>query len=636
MSATTTATGPRALPHPPPPPVVRTWTQVLAFLCALALVVCGEFPRWSSSEARAQSLTGWLCGREADWLPFLPVLLLAPLFWMMRRPLWRRRQGSGVRGQGAAPWLRGALLAASVAASSLVMSAYVGRQFAGHPPAYHDEYSYLFQAKTFGALRLSYPSFAPMPELFDQMHVLNEGRFASRYFPGAGLWIAPWLAAGVPHWGHWAAGALVSLLVFCTGRELAGDGVGWLSGMLTALSPGLVLFSNLLLAHHPTLVGLLLFVWAFFRLLDTGGARAALAAGCGLAFAMLCRPMTAFGIGLPFGLYFAWWLLAGRVDPQQPHLTIPSSSTPSLQYSPPHRLRLGLALAAPLAAGLVGLFFYNRALTGDGWKTPYQLYTEIYTPRHMYGFHNVRRGEQQLGPKVLDHYDRLAEDLTPPLAARNVRRRIESSLLWTLGIVPLVMAAIVLLFSRGARGIEWKLIGWSIVSLHAVHVPYWFEGIMGWHYVLESAPLWLLLFAEATCRLFRTWSSDRRPWMPVWWLSIIGTAVAVNLVTVTPLWPGRLNVGIVEVALPRARYAEFLSRVEAAVNDRRAIVFVEPDPADRHIDYVVNDPWLDGQVLIARYRPGRTDLARARQLFPNREAWLFQAVTGEMRRLPAH
>jgi hypothetical protein len=216
-----------------------------------------------------------------------------------------------------------------------------------------------------------------------------------------------------------------------------------------------------------------------------------------------------------------------------------------------------------------------------------------------------------------------------------VRRRIESSLRWTLGIVPLVMAAIVLLFSRGARQIEWKLIGWSIVSLHAVHVPYWFEGIMGWHYVFESAPLWLLLFAEATRRLFRTWSTDRRPWMPVWWLGVIGTAVAVNLVTLTPLWPGRLNVGIVEIALPRARYAEFLSRVEGAVNGRRAIVFVEPDPADRHIDYVVNDPSLDGQVLIARYQPGKTDLARARPLFPDREAWLFHVVTGDMRRLPA-
>ena len=84
-------------------------------------------------------------------------------------------------------------MALLLAGISCGLSAWTGGRFGDLPPAYHDEFSYQFQAKTFLAGRLSFPSFAPMPELFDQMHVLNEGRFASRYFPGAGLWLAPFV-----------------------------------------------------------------------------------------------------------------------------------------------------------------------------------------------------------------------------------------------------------------------------------------------------------------------------------------------------------------------------------------------------------------------------------------------------------
>ena len=67
------------------------------------------------------------------------------------------------------------------------------------PPAYHDEYSYLFQARTLLAGRFSFPGSTVQPELFDQMHVLNEGRMASRYYPGTGIWLAPFVALGHPY-----------------------------------------------------------------------------------------------------------------------------------------------------------------------------------------------------------------------------------------------------------------------------------------------------------------------------------------------------------------------------------------------------------------------------------------------------
>ena len=64
----------------------------------------------------------------------------------------------------------------------------------------------------------------------------------------------------------WLATALTAALVFAIGRELSNNGTGLLAGLLVALSPGIELFGNLILAHQPTLVGLGLFQWSFLRL----------------------------------------------------------------------------------------------------------------------------------------------------------------------------------------------------------------------------------------------------------------------------------------------------------------------------------------------------------------------------------
>ncbi|MBL8851173.1 MAG: glycosyltransferase family 39 protein [Planctomycetaceae bacterium] len=584
---------------------------VLVPAVLLLIAGVGEAVRWSNAEQRTIALTDWLCGLQADWLPFLPWLLAALIFWRSRpvRQIAELHRDDDRR--------VGGMIAPALAVVSLLISAWTGSVFGDLPPAYHDEFSYLLQAKTFLAGRLSYPSFEPLPELFDQMHVLNEGRFASRYFPGTGLWLAPFVALGHPYWGPWLAGALATFCVYWIGWEIGGRRAATVAGLLSALSPGLALFSNLLLAHHPTLVGLTFFIWMYLRAQRTGCIRDHALGAVGLTFAMLCRPMTAFGVGLPFGAWLLWQLLRP-----------PSSGGNEVAATWRQRAAIVIAWGAPLLCGLGGMLYYNQAITGDWRVSPYQLYTDTYTPRHVFGFHNVTRGEQHLGPKVLENYDQWAEDLTPALAARNVGRRMVASLRWTLGIVPIVGTVLILLLSPASWNRGVVLIASAVVSLHAVHVPYWFEGIMGWHYVFESAPLWLLLVGAAMRNWHLTGMRSR------WWGGLLLTAAAVNLVMVPLLWPGRLWTGVGETAFSRSRYGAFFAAAEQAANGKPTIVFVEADPADRHIDYVINDPSLDGPLLIARYRPERMQLDEIRALFPDRQAFLFRAAAGEWRRLP--
>ena len=97
----------------------------------------------------------------------------------------------------------------------------------------------------------------------------------------------------------------------------------------------------------------------------------------------------------------------------------------------------------------------------------------------------------------------------------------------------------------------------------------------------------------------------------------------------TPLWPGRVPVGLIELRYPRSKYAEVAELFHQRIPDR-AIVFIRADDADRHIDYVYNTPRLDAMILRARAPQSEADLHKAIALFPDRKPWLFDASSGQL------
>ncbi|QDV51476.1 ArnT family glycosyltransferase [Gimesia fumaroli] len=619
--------------------------HLLFVIVLLAILTPYEWDRVNSENQQLPWLTRFFLNVNVDTTPYFILLLLSPLCWFLRPPIHSRFFSTVIRPRLTSDWVRekqaskqrdffACLLSMLVAASSFLLSVWTASHVVNEelnialgdlPPAYHDEYSYLFQANTFLAGQTSFPSHPGAPEIFDQVHVLNEGKLASRYFPGTGLWLAPFVAWGHPYWGYWLAGAITAFFIFWAGRELAGNGVGLLAGLIIALSPGMAIFSNLLLAHHPTLVGLSLFLWAFLRMQRTRSFRDALLAGLGLSFGMLCRPMTAASFALPFGI----WL---GIEVIRYYFLRKSEKTTSESMGSVYPLVAGLAI--PLGCGLIGLFIYNQSITGSGWKMPYQLYTDIYTPRHVYGFNNVIRGEQKLGPKVLDNYDKWAENLTPALAARNVQNRILASLQWTLGIIPLGLAGLIFLITEWRQWSRWWLIFASIVSLHIAHIPYWYDGIMHWHYVFETGPLWALIFARVTQTLFRIWHRIDRPLMSGLWACLTLVAVLTNLTAIPPFWSvSKLEIVVNNVAFSKFKHFQFQQMIYQHPQIKQpALILVKHDPSDRHIDYVINDPQLDQAILIGRDRPDLYSPAKLQTLFPDRNLYLFDAAQNRLSR----
>lgn len=618
---------------------------------------------------------------NVDSTPFAVLLLALPLVWLIRQPIlshvprglrvvigWLQESPRAIEAQNRTrpigPTMRAVVMAMAVASFAYwncerwAATTYgpQAKEFGKLPPAFHDEFSYLFQAETLQLGAWSVPSHPTAARLFDQMHVLNEGRFASRYFPGTGLWIVGFGKLGAfPLTSYWVATALTAALVFAIGRELSNNGTGLLAGLLVALSPGMELFGNLILAHQPTLVGLGLFQCSFFKLRrrlplsnsTTIEAAApsrrlayALMSGIGLAFAMLCRPMTAAGIGLPFGVWIAVWLW------QHARRRCGISAL----------IVLGYALPLLVAVGV--LVSQNRAITGQALKSPYSLYTELFTPRHMYGFNNVVRAEPLQTERVLKHYDEWAENLTPALAARNVGVRWRASWQWTQGLVallisfPVFVAGCVANLRRAStmttHGLDepatesasggWLLVLAAILSLHAAHVPYWFDGIMQWHYVFESGPLWCLIAAEATRLLWSWFQRIERLWMSVWWAAVLVVSVLVNQLAVPPFWGlSRTQAGFNELAFAKLKHEEVRSSLRQLPVDRPVLVLVKHDPSDRHIDYVTNSPRLDGPLLIGRLpAAGMTEvetLRLASRAFPERSIFVLDIQARSLNRL---
>jgi hypothetical protein len=630
------------------------WAQVVAVVAGICFTIPAEVAKVRTASETKVGLLAWILLTNLDTTFPLLLFVILPLAWFVRskrqeddleiRPANRTGASQPVdcttsdRSRRLAWAMALACALTSLAGSAWIASTEITVEekkptvpFGDLPPAIHDEFSYLFQTKTFLAGKISFPSSPRMPELFDQMHVLNEGRFASRYFPGVGLWLAPFLAIGHPHWGEFLAGALTAFFIFWAARELAGNWVGLRAGLLTALSPGMGLFMNLLLSHGPTMAALAFFLFLFLRFMRTGRTSDVFWAGCGLSFAMLCRPLTAAGFGLPFGLWLLW-RCAARMPLVKRFCSPMAPDSPTSRFPAGLPLRQVAALALPLVVGFAVLFVYDYAITGDGFLSPYSLYTRIYTPSHIYGFNNVDWGERHRGPKVIENYDHWAENLTPGLAVKNVGMRALATAQWTLGPAPLLMATIVfVLAALWPLDWRWRLVAASIVALHAAYFPYWLAGIQNWHYVFETGPLFVMIFAVTTQQLIQCWRSSRRTLMPIWWSALIVSAVVTNWLPFDPFWNSRLDRGIEELAFSRVKYERFERFIHAAVTRRPALLLIEPDPSDRHIDFVYNDPDLIGPVIRGRYRPGKTDLAQVVADFPNRTIYLYSVKTARLR-----
>lgn len=597
--------------------------------------------------ATALGLGGWSLRSQTFWIELLLgawALAWVALVGLAALLRGRPREVPAVRGAGSRAAV---VLGVGVFLLAIATCARVGLSLLDLPPGMHDEYSYVFQAKTYAMGRFWLPSQNAIPGLFDQIHVLNEGRFASRYFPGTGLWLVPFVALDEPYLGQWLAMGLAALLIFDAGRTIGGSGIGFVAGALVALAPGVAEFGNVLVAHAPTLLGLALFLSGFARARSTATPDRrrfawGLASGAGLTLAMLCRPLTAAAVGLPFGLVLAADSLQGlrSANPVAAQATTPISESDTRRSPRPSAARQLVATGLPLVIGLLLLAAHDLSITGSVWQTPYGLYNEIYTPRHVYGFENGTRGDAAQTLKRDVDYDRWARNLTWPSALRNARARLKYSLHASIGAIPFAvgLVAVVAAAVAGRRGGGdfWLPCTAAIAVLHLAHLPYWFAGIHAYHYVFESIPLYALVFAGGVQTAGDCARASNRPLLaPIWALLALVPALWQWLPIDAPLQT-RTGVELqrgTSFEASRRQHRDFEQLVEERVDVRPALVLVNQPPASFHVDYVVNPPKLDARVLFGRFEPTRMQIEAIASAFPKRALYVFDERRGRFDRI---
>ena len=108
-------------------------------------------------------------------------------------------------------------------------------------------------------------------------------------------------------------------------------------------------------------------------------------------------------------------------------------------------------------------------------------------------------------------------------------------------------------------------------------------------------------------------------------MPVISLAMAYGLLPLESE-PPRVQSALKDDIWARRNYAVFNAMLEHVITNRPALVLVAEDPADRHIDYVTNDPALDGEILRGRFRPELRPLDEIITCFPDRAIYVVALV----------
>jgi hypothetical protein len=465
-----------------------------------------------------------------------------------------------------------------------------------HPrPIIQDEAAYLLQARLFAQGRWADPP-PPLPEFFEQGHVLVEPRRAAKYPPGHALALTPGVAVGVPALMPLLLTGATGGMLFALARRVAGAPAAALSWLIWLASPLGLRYRSSFFSEVTT--GLLwLVAWAAVDRWRRGGRSGWLvAAGAAAGLGAITRPLTMLLFTVPLGI----WILREAA-----------------------RRRSALAPAGAVVAGLLvlGLLpLWSLRTTGDLRTSPLTLYTRQYLPFDVPGF-GLRQQEpaRELPADVQwlsKFFSRIHALHVPGQLPRILAERAAEVFrgAFGAGLFLLLPATLVGLFFLPREGLfvvatgVLLLVGYLVYAHHASWSIYYFEAL---------APLSLAAGAGLTGMIRG---------LPPRFRLAGATLAACSLVFL--IGKGTLE----EREIKRHQedpFRRFEERI-ATIEEPRAIVFVRYAPNhNAHLSLITNPPGLAASRRWIVYDRG-ADNARLLAIDPSRAAYLYDEETGRL------
>ena len=255
-------------------------------------------------------------------------------------------------------------------------------------PTLHDEFSYLLAGDTFASGRVANDSH-PFWIHFESMHILQQPRYASKYPPMQGLFLAAGqFLVNRPLSGVWLSTSF-SVAAICWMLQ------GWaprrwalFGGLTAAFHSGLQLeWGQSFMGGAPAVIGSALLYGALPRWRHGRSASSGFAGAVGLAILANSRPFEGLLVSLPAGAIVCRDF-AGRI--------------------PPGRIGRFLRALVPgvcvLALTFAGMLFYNQQITGNCLKLPYSLHSSQYMSGPLFVWQSPPAAQPQYHNAVMKEF----------------------------------------------------------------------------------------------------------------------------------------------------------------------------------------------------------------------------------------
>jgi hypothetical protein len=456
---------------------------------------------------------------------------------------------------------------------------------------FHDEAAYLLQAKIFASGRWAAPA-RPLPEFFEQFHVLVTPVFASKYWPGHSLLMVPGVWLGLPGLVPVLLSGLTGALCFGLARRVSTPGIALVTWLVWTTASGNLHWRASYFSEVTTGALWLLGWWALLDWYETGRRGALLALAACIGWSAVTRPLTAFVYALPVGVVVLRRCYAR------------------------HTWRdLGLALA--LGSVLVGVIpLWSARTTGDWRTTPYALYARLYFP-----FTLASEPERPLPPDmarmVVSLQDLVRSHTLAALPGELIARarQIGEDLWhgWRAIFLPFAILGLVAL-PMGAGWAVGTAVLMVLAHLTFAHYPSWSL------YYLELQPMLAFLtglgLGVAAPRV--------RPWLGTTRLAELAVLVALTAALPLAFLDLRASRRTLEHRQAYMRgFAALLRQIPAS----KAIVFVRYLPTHNvHGSLIVNEPDLARARAWIVYDRG-PDNVRLLAFAPDRTPYLYDEAT---------
>lgn len=228
-------------------------------------------------------------------------------------------------------------------------------------PIVQDEYSYVLQSRIFAGGHWTAPT-PPLPEFFQQAHVLTTPAVASKFFPGTALLMSPGSLLGAPMLVPLLLTGLTGALLFLLVRRVCNAWIAALAVIIWLSDPINLRFRAGYYSETTTSALWLISWWTLLEWRETRNRRWLLALAAAIGWGAITRPLTMLAFAIPIGIVVVRDVVRSRAWTD-------------------------LALATCVGIATLSIIPLWSARTTGNWRlTPQTLYTRQYLPFDRPGF----------------------------------------------------------------------------------------------------------------------------------------------------------------------------------------------------------------------------------------------------------